>query len=83
MTLRAMGCSVLDISQVGGSAPDLVVGLMNHMYFMEVKSKGGALSPEQAEFHEAWMGPRPVVVYNADQAREWTLQTRMRIFKAL
>lgn len=83
MTLRAMGCGVLDISQVGDGCPDLAVGIMGRNYFLEVKSKGGALSPEQTKFHDDWLGERPTVVYNCDQVREWVLQTRMRLFRGL
>lgn len=75
-TLRAAGCSVVDLAAVGGGVPDLLVGWDGHNTLMEVKNPahikiGGAAMTKtrqrQAEFREKWRG-RVAVVYSRDEA---------------
>ncbi len=67
MGLRAIGCTVTVLSQVGGSCPDLLVGYRSVNYLLEVKSGNNKLSPGQREFHANWRG-RINVVRTVDEA---------------
>lgn len=80
---RALGCSVRDTSQLGDDGPDLLVGFMGRDFQVELKSAGGALSEDQAEFHDGWLGHRPVTLYSVEQATKWVQETRRRIFHGL
>jgi hypothetical protein len=55
------GCSVADFSRLGGGVPDLLIGIPGMNMLVEVKSKSGKLTPEQAKFHAEWKGPKAVV----------------------
>ncbi len=65
--LQRVGCSVLDLSHVGGGCPDLLVARNNRNVLIEVKrpkAKGqreGTLTPQQKEFMCKWRGPVHVV----------------------
>lgn len=71
--LRQAGCSVLDLSRVGGGCPDLLVARAGHSVLIEVKrpkvkgDSGGKLTPDQEEFMQTWRG-KAVVVDNVDEA---------------
>lgn len=70
--LRQVGASVLIMSQLGGGAPDLAVGIFGRTYFLEVKdgSKPPSqqrLTPEEAIFQNEWKGHYRVV-HNVDEA---------------
>ena len=71
--LRAIGCSVVDTSGLGGGYPDLTVGLAGRTVMLEVKD--GTLSPSrrqltpaEAEFHRTWRGGPLVVVLSVEEA---------------
>lgn len=70
--LRQAGCNVLDLSRVGNGCPDLLVGRMGEMCFMEVKdgeakpSKQLLTSAEKV-FHRSWYGYCHIV-RNAQEA---------------
>lgn len=50
-----MGCSVLDLSQQGNGAPDLLVGCVgNHL--VEIKQPKGKVSGDQVDWARAWRG---------------------------
>ena len=59
--LRERGYSVLSLARLGFDAPDLLVGTGTHNVLLEVKAKGGKLSPGQKEFFALWRGPKGVV----------------------
>lgn len=67
--LRGMGVSVLVLSQVGKSCPDLLIGHRGKNYLIEVKSEGGELSKGQAEFLDTWKG-RCFIVRSVEEALE-------------
>jgi len=67
--LRAIGASVVVLSQVGGGTPDLLVGFRGQNYLMEVKEKQGKLSPIQVEWHTFWNGQVAVVRNLAEAVR--------------
>jgi hypothetical protein len=81
--LLRMGWSVLDVSQVGDDAPDLVIGRMGITQLVEVKSPLGLLnahqrlSAGQIQWHRDWRGSRVIVGYRAeDIAREFMKDAR-------
>ena len=65
--LRARGFSVEITSNVADGFPDIVVGWNGRTYLMEIKSKGGKLTPEQIKWHDAWQGHKSVI-YSAEEA---------------
>ena len=77
--LRKLGCSVEDTSQVGNGFPDAVVGILGVNFLVEIKDYGKVLSDEQHDWHEAWRGDRPVVLWTPEQAQKWYEDTRRRI----
>jgi len=75
--LRAAGCSVVDLSQLGGGVPDLLVGVRGRNVLLEVKapdargriSAGAARSSAgQADWARAWRGHPVHVVVGPDHA---------------
>ncbi len=54
--LRQRGFSVLDISQVGGNAPDLVVSKNGFTFMIEVKTGKAKARQGQQDFAENWRG---------------------------
>ena len=58
-----LGCSVIDLSRVGGGVPDLAVSVFRATCFVEIKiekvdSHDGVMKPEQIRFHresKAWI----------------------------
>ena len=54
--LRAAGCSVEVLSDVGRGVPDLLVmnGRTLDLYLLEVKLPDEDLNKRQCEWHEAW-----------------------------
>lgn len=65
--LRDAGCSVFVTSNVAGGFPDIVVGLRDQTYLLEIKTKRGKLTPSQVEFFGSWRG-HAVVVRNVEEA---------------
>lgn len=66
------GCSVLDLSMVGGGMPDILAGIAGKNYLIEIKNpdtyygrKG--LSKRQREFAEKWIG-EIFIVRSIDEA---------------
>lgn len=54
--IRALGATTLDLSGVGRSAPDLLVGWRGHNILLEIKTESGRLSPGQIRWHREWRG---------------------------
>jgi VRR-NUC domain-containing protein len=58
-------CSVLQLHQVGGGCPDLILGLKSRHgpinLLVEVKTEDGSLTPDQIRFHREWRGQRAVI----------------------
>jgi len=57
--LRNLGATVQQLD--GAGVPDLLVGYDRNTYLLEVKNKGGALTPDQEAWHQSWHG-QPVAV---------------------
>lgn len=58
---RQAGCSVLDLSRVGGGCPDLLVARAGVSVLVEVKTATGALRQSQECFLRDWRGRAEVV----------------------
>jgi hypothetical protein len=65
--LRNLGWSVLDLSRLGGGAPDMAVSRPGFAALLECKSKGGKLNAEQEAVRARWQGPY-VVAWTPEQA---------------
>ena len=72
--LRKAGCSVAITSGAGDGFPDLVVYRprvstkdLEGLYLLEVKTRGGKLTPAQEKFHGKWKGPIHIVT-SVDEA---------------
>lgn len=71
--LRACGCSVQQLSIKG--VPDLLVGFTDPYsgkkitMLIEVKDKGGKLTPDEIAWHEQWQGGL-YIVYTVGHALE-------------
>jgi hypothetical protein len=59
--LRDCGCRVLHLHRVGHGCPDLAVFFRNTWTFLEVKSKGGKLTPAQENWHSHFHGAAFIV----------------------
>ncbi len=71
--LRACGCDVQPLHQLGGGVPDLLVGLRGKNFLLEVKDGNKApskqrLTPDEYEWHKSWRG-HVVVVASVEEAR--------------
>lgn len=77
---RALGCSVLDLSQLGNGCPDILVGVRgSHNVLVEIKDgkkkpSARKLTPDEEEFFATWRGPRFV----ADSLRD--VETVVKLF---
>lgn len=60
--LRKAGCAVVFIQgQFVSGVPDVLVSWNGGMYLLEIKAKGGRLSPAQKTFIAGWRAPVAVV----------------------
>ena len=59
--LRDAYCSVLPLHRVGQGCPDLAVGRGGKVYFLEVKTDNGKLTPAELEFQQMWRGHYAIV----------------------
>lgn len=71
-SLRASGCSVRILSDVGGGFPDILVGRNGVNVLMEIKDGSLPLSkqkltPDEVEFHDRWKG-QAAIVRDIDEA---------------
>ncbi len=66
--LERCGWSVLDISQVGGGAPDLLVGYHGRNVLCEIKTGRSKLRAGQEDWHAGWRGDKPVTLRGVDDA---------------
>lgn len=66
--LKAAGRRVVDLGDVGGGVPDVLVGWGGHTVFLEIKTAKGALRPAQEEFRAWWAGCPVVVVRTVGEA---------------
>jgi len=56
-SLRALGMSVMVMSDLGGGKPDIAVGAHGQNFFVELKSHSRVkLTDDEKEFHSTWRG---------------------------
>ena len=72
--LRAVGCSVESLAQLGGGVPDLLVGRGGVNYLLEVKDglkppSRRVLTDDEAGWHRNWRGGVVVVKSVSDALR--------------
>lgn len=60
------GCSVIDLSDVGGGVPDLLIGCAGEDGLAEVKTADGELSASQKRFNRDYRGRKPWTVRTLD-----------------
>lgn len=82
--LRRIGCTVTDLSAVGGGCPDLLVGRNGVNYLLEVKDgskppSARKLTPHQVQWHDGWRGQK-AVVKTVDEAVEVVTKTKLPEF---
>ena len=53
---RRLGWTVWDTAACGHGAPDLVCGKAGRNILVEIKSPGGVLTQDEADFSMAWRG---------------------------
>lgn len=66
-TLRRVGAKVLHTYQLGNGCADILVGYLGRLLLMEIKSKGGRLTPDELFFYDNWK-EYMVVVYSPEEA---------------
>jgi hypothetical protein len=71
--LRGYGASVQTLAAVGKGVPDLLVGYRGRNFLLEVKdgdkpASQTKLTPDQQDWHTAWRGDKPIVVYTPTDA---------------
>lgn len=59
--LRAIGCSVQDLSGVGKGTPDILVGFRGVNLLFEIKTTVGKLNNRQIEWHGDWDGQATII----------------------
>lgn len=65
--LRALGAWVWPLHQIGHGFPDLLVAWRGHLCLLEVKTKGGKLTKDEAAWHARYPGVVSVV-YSLEDA---------------
>ena len=71
-----LGCTVVDLSQVGGGMLDLLIGCVGVDCIVEVKTEDGELRTCQENFIARWRGRMPAVVRTQQDCVE--LVTKIR-----
>jgi Holliday junction resolvase len=64
--LKACGWAILDTSQCGDGAPDLIIARAGRVIAVEVKAPKGTLKPGQVAWLAAWPGEHAVIRSIAD-----------------
>lgn len=66
--IRERSWSVLDLSRVGGGAPDILIGAAFYTIPAEIKTETGKLNELQQVFHKKWMGSPILILRDPLQA---------------
>ena len=67
--LRDVYCSVLLLHRVGQGCPDIAVGYQGSVYFLEIKTEKGKLTPPETKFQDSWRGHYAIVRTPEDALR--------------
>ena len=69
--LKQIGCTVVDLSQVGKGCPDILVGYRGKNYLLEIKrNKKQGLRKNQQEFFDKWFGQCCVITDEFEAFKE-------------
>lgn len=71
--LRAIGCRVQTLHQVGQGVPDLLVGYRGANLLIEIKTLTGKLNPLQTAWHAQWPG-QVIIVHTPAEAIQFVDQ---------
>lgn len=77
-----VGCTVVDLRNVGGGVSDLLIGCAGITDLSEVKFENGELRPSQKAFNGRWRGSRPWITRTQDDALAHVADMRRRARKA-
>lgn len=71
--LRKVGATVQSLAAVGRGVPDILVGFRRNTYLLEIKDyqkppSARELTPDQVDWHMAWIGGPCVVVTTIGEA---------------
>lgn len=69
--LRQAGLTVYDISRMGNGIPDLIVCRTSRVLLVEVKDKGGRLTPDEVRFFEECPDGCAIVARSAEDVLVW------------
>jgi hypothetical protein len=75
---QQLGCSVVDLGDVGRGCPDLLIGCAGEDGLAEVKVEGEELRPSQVTFNDKWRGRRPWKVSTMNDVIEHVAFLRKR-----
>ncbi len=68
----------MDLANVGGGVPDLLVGIGGLCDLVEIKSDKGRLLDTQVDFAQAWRGPLVRVIRTATEVDRHVAEMRTR-----
>lgn len=66
--LREAGAFVFHLHEVGQGCPDLLVGINNQTYLVEVKMPNGKFTDAQVKFMKEWTGSPVIRITSAEEA---------------
>ena len=66
MILEEVGATVVDLHEVGGGCPDILVGYKGVNYLVEIKTASGKLNAKQIKWHNKWKGQKVVLRTEAE-----------------
>ena len=72
--LKWAGFTVTQLSAKG--VPDLLAGRNGVNYLIEVKMPKKKLTPDQVEWHDEWLGMKPIILRSFEEAIEWANSLR-------
>lgn len=75
---ESLGCTVVDLRNVGDGASDLLIGAAGISDLSEVKFEDGKLRPKQKTFNERWRGSKPWLTRTLDDAIAHVADMRRR-----
>jgi len=74
LAARNVGASVLDLGDVAGGVPDILVGYRGRMFLVEIKTGNAKPRANQVAWHEAWRGGSVLVWRSADDVVSFIAQ---------
>ena len=75
---KQLGCSVVDLGDVGNGCPDLLIGCAGETGLAEVKVEGEELRPTQVRFNAEWRGRKPWTVRTMQDVVDHVANLRKR-----